>query len=412
MNEASLSGQVRSSYRVDRIAEEVLDTVRERGTYRRMRVVSLIHGRQLQVDGRPAVNFASSNYLDLAHHPDVVNASAEVARSHGCASGGSRLICGNTELHEALEAELAAFLGTEAALVFSSGYLANLGVLSALLRPADIVLSDALNHASLVDGCRLARADVRVFPHGDVDALATALEVAAGQAAREGRRVLLVLDGVYSMDGDLAPLAAMARLGAKHGAIVLLDDAHGCGTLGPRGRGSAELLGVEHLVDVYIGALGKALGSFGAFVAGSARLRELLVNTARTFLFTCALSAPQVAAARTALRIVQAEPERRERLQGNAARLRARLASHGIATAPSTTHIIPVIVGENAATMLLSERLIDLGYFAKGIRHPSVPRGTSRLRLTVMATHEADEIDALADAIAHETRVGHRATPK
>jgi 7-keto-8-aminopelargonate synthetase-like enzyme len=275
-------------------------------------------------------------------------------------------------------------------------------VVATLVRPGDIVVSDSLNHASIIDGCRLARADVRVFPHGSVDALAELLPVAAADAARQGLRVVLALDGVYSMDGDVAPLPAMARLARNYEAIVLLDDAHGFATLGHSGRGAAELLGAEDGVDVHIGTLGKALGSFGAFVAGSSRLRDLLVNAARTFLFTCALSPPQVAAARAALRIVQAEPLRRTRLQGNAARLRARLAAHGIATAPSATHIVPVIVGDNESTMQLSERLLDRGYFAQGIRHPSVPHATARLRLTLMATHSAEEIDALAEAVAEE----------
>ncbi|MDP8999583.1 MAG: 8-amino-7-oxononanoate synthase [Myxococcota bacterium] len=387
---------------VDAIADETLRAFHERGTYRRMHLLTSAQSRQMRVDGRSVIHFASSNYLDLAHHPDVVEAATIAARTHGCAAGGSRLICGNSDLHEELEAEFAKFLGVEAALLFSTGYMANLGVLCTLIRPGDIVLSDALNHASIVDACRLARADKRVFPHGDVDVLVDLLRVASDVAVREKRRVVLALDGVYSMDGDLAPLLAMTHLARQYGAIVLLDDAHGCGTLGPRGRGAAELVGAEDGVDVYVGTLGKAFGSFGAFVAGSSRLRDLLVNSARTFLFTCALSPPQVAAARAALRIVQAEPLRRERLQANATRLRASLSSFGISTAPSTTHIVPVIVGENEATMRLSARLLDRGYFAHGIRHPSVPNGTSRLRITLMATHEADEIDALARAVADE----------
>jgi 8-amino-7-oxononanoate synthase len=387
---------------VDAIADEALAAFQAHGTYRRMRLLTSAHGRHVRVDGRPVVHFASSNYLDLANDPGVVEAASTAARSHGCAAAGSRLICGNSDLHEDLESALATFLGVEAALVFSTGYMANVGVLSTLVRPGDIVLSDALNHASIVDGCRLARADVRVFPHGNVEALADLLRIAGDAAARDKHRVLLALDGVYSMDGDLAPLPAMTRLARRYGAIVLLDDAHGCGTLGVCGRGAAELLGAEDGVDVYVGTLGKALGSFGAFVAGSARLRDLLVNAARTFLFTCALSPPQVAAARAALHIVEAEPRRRERLQANATRLRARLASHGIVTAPSTTQIVPVIVGDNEATMQLTERLLERGYFAQGIRHPSVPHGTARLRITLMATHESSEIDDLANAVAEE----------
>jgi glycine C-acetyltransferase len=235
-----------------------------------------------------------------------------------------------------------------------------------------------------------------------MDALAKVL----AREARPGRRLVLVADGVYSMDGDLAPLPEMAALARRHDAIFVLDDAHGTGALGASGRGSAELLGVEAAVDVCTGTLGKALGSFGAFVAGSSALRDLLVNVARSFIFSCALAPPQVEAARAALALVQREPWRRERLQANAARLRARLAERGISTAPSATHIVPVVAGEPARAMALCERLLARGFYAQGIRPPSVPQGTARLRLTPMATHRSEDIDALAAAIAEELAAG------
>jgi len=379
-------------------AAEVLDAIRARGTHRRMRVLAGAQGPRMTVEGREVWLFAGSNYLDLARHPEVVEAATRAARDWGCAAGGSRLITGNLALHEALEAELADFLGTPAALAFNTGYMANVGLVPALVGPGDAVVSDALNHASIVDGCRMARAQVRVFAHGDPGALTDALREVAPRA----RRVLVALDGVYSMDGDLAPLDAMVPIAQRHGAMVLVDDAHGTGTLGAGGRGAPELLGVESEIDVLVGTLGKSLGSFGAFVAGSAALRELLVNTARSFIFSCALAPPQVEAARAALRLVAREPWRRERLQQNAARLRARLAGHGIDTAPSTTHIVPVVIGDNARTMAVCGRLLARGFYAQGIRHPSVPEGTARLRLTPMATHPAEAVDALADAVAQE----------
>jgi 8-amino-7-oxononanoate synthase len=343
--------------------------------------------------------FAGSNYLDLACHPEVVEASARAARDHGCAAGGSRLISGNLSLHGELEEALAKHLGSESALAFATGYMANLGVIPALVGAGDTVVSDALSHASIIDGCRLSRAEVRVFPHGDLDALDAAL----ARAAAAGGRTLLAIDGVYSMDGDVAPLPEMVALAKRHGAMLLLDDAHGTGTLGAGGRGSAEHCGVAAgAIDVQVGTLGKALGSFGAFVAGSRALRELLVNTARSFIFSCALAPPQVAAAGAALGLIEREPWRRVRLQANAARLRERLAARGIATAPSTTHIVPVRIGDNAATMAVCERLLERGFYAQGIRHPSVPEGTARLRITPMATHAETEIDALADAVAEE----------
>jgi glycine C-acetyltransferase len=380
------------------IAAETLAGIRARGTWRRMRVLEGAQAPRMRVDGRDVLLFAGSNYLDLACHPEVIEASARAAREIGCAAGGSRLISGNLAVHEALEQELAKFFEAEAALAFNSGYAANLGVIPALVGKGDAVVSDALSHASIIDGCRLSRADVSVFPHGDL----AALDAALADAARAHRRVLLAIDGVYSMDGDVAPVAEMVAAAKRHGAIVLLDDAHGTGTLGARGRGSAELCGVTDGIDVRLGTLGKGLGSFGAFVVGSHALRELLVNVARSFIFSCALAPPQVAAAHAALDLVRREPWRRERLSANAARLRSRLAERGIDTHPSTTHIVPVVIGANDATMAACERLLERGFYAQGIRHPSVPEGTARLRLTPMATHREQEIDALADAVADE----------
>jgi glycine C-acetyltransferase len=383
---------------VESYADAVLDEIHARGTHRRMRVLAGAHSTRMSVDGREVLLFAGSNYLDLAHHPEVVEAAADAARQFGCAAGGSRLISGNLEIHEALEAELAEFLGTEAALVFSTGYMANIGVIPALAGRGDVIVSDSLSHASIIDGCRLSRADTRVFPHGDLDGLEAVLRGAASTQ----HRTLVVVDGVYSMDGDIAPLGELVPLAKRWGADVLVDDAHGTGTLGAMGRGAAELCGVSDEVDVVLGTLGKSLGSFGAFVAGSHALRELLVNVARSFIFSCALAPPQVAAARAALALVRSEPWRRKRLSDNARRLRERLAECGISTAPSSTHIIPVVIGENEATMQLCERLLDNGVYTQGIRHPSVPQGSARLRLTPMATHTDHEIDAVAAAVAKQ----------
>jgi glycine C-acetyltransferase len=380
---------------VDALAAERLAALRERGTYRRMRVLDGAQAPRMAVGGREVLLFAGSNYLDLAHHPEVIEAAARAARDLGCAAGGSRLINGNLAVHERLEEEIADFLATEAALVFATGYQANVGLVPALAGRGDAVVSDALNHASIIDGCRLSGAAVRVFPHADV----SAFEAAVAEAAREHRRVLVALDGVYSMDGDVAPLREFLPIARRHRAMVLLDDAHGTGTLGPDGLGTAALLGVASEVDVLVGTLGKALGSFGAFVAGSARLRDLLVNTARSFIFSCALAPPQVEAARAALRVLRREPWRRERLAANAARLRRRLGAAGVSTAPSTTHIVPIRIGANEPTMEVCERLLARGFYAQGIRHPSVPEGTARIRLTPMATHSAEEVDGLADAV-------------
>jgi len=380
---------------LDQIAESILGNIRESGTHRRMRVLDGLQGPRMIVDGREVLLFAGSNYLDLARHPEVIEAAERGARDWGCAAGGSRLITGNLAIHEALEAELAQFFGSEAALAFNTGYMANVGVIPALVGPGDVLVSDELNHASIIDGARLARAEVAVFRHGDVDSFTETLYKVRAKA----RRVLVAVDGVYSMDGDVAPVAEIVKRAHEADAMVLLDDAHGTGILGARGRGTAEAAGVLSEVDILMGTLGKSIGSFGAFIAGSTSLRELLINTARSFIFSCALAPAQVEAARVSIRLIDEEPWRRERLAANCDRLRRRLADAGISTAPSTTHILPVVLGENERTMAVCEDLLDRGYYAQGIRHPSVPRGCARLRITPMATHDESEIDGLADAI-------------
>jgi len=380
---------------VEARAADALAAAAAAGTLRALRAFDGPVTRRMRLDGREVLMFSSGNYLDLAHHPQVVEAAAQAARDLGCAAAGSRLINGNLACHEALEGELAAFFGTEAALLFGTGYMLNVGVIPALVGQGDVIVSDALAHASLIDGARLSRAEVVVVPHSDLDALEEALGVARPRA----RRMLVLADGVYSMDGDVAPLAALVALCRRFDAMLLLDDPHGTGTLGAGGRGAAELAGMLGNVDLLAGTLGKAMGSFGAFVVCSARVRALLVNTARSFIFSCALAPPQLAAARAALRLLQTEPWRREALQRNGARLRQRLGAAGIDTGRSSTHIVPVMIGDNERTMSVCEALLARGFHAQGIRHPAVPRGTARLRLTVMATHTAEEIDALAAAV-------------
>jgi 8-amino-7-oxononanoate synthase len=381
---------------LDAIADEILGEIRERGTYRRMRVLDGLQAPRMQVDGRDVLLFAGSNYLDLARHPEVIEAAERATRQWGCAAGGSRLITGNLSCHEALESELASFFETEAALAFNTGYMANVGVIPALVGPGDVLVSDELNHASIIDGAKLARTEVAVFRHGDVESFSETLE----RIRPKARRVLVAIDGVYSMDGDVAPVAEIVQRAHEADAMVLLDDAHGTGCLGARGRGTAEAAGVLGEVDILMGTLGKSIGSFGAFVAGSAKMRDLFVNTARSFIFSCALAPAQVEASRVSLRLIDQEPWRRERLASNCDRLRLRLSEAGISTAPSTTHILPVVLGDNERTMAVCEALLERGYYAQGIRHPSVPRGQARLRITPMATHEETEIDGLAREIA------------
>ena len=259
---------------IQTIADRVLGEIQQRGTYRRMRRFDGMQGPRMRVDGREVLAFAGSNYLDLAAHPAVVQAAQDAAGRYGCAAAGSRLINGNMDVHEALEGDIAEFFGLESALVFATGYMANVGVIPAIVGSGDLLVSDSLNHASIVDGARLAKADVAIFPHGDIGALERILKT---ESARR-REILVAVDGIYSMDGDIAPLAEILPLCRRYGAISLVDDAHGTGTVGPRGRGSAEQQKVLEHVDILMGTLGKSVGSFGAFVAGDQRLRELLVH--------------------------------------------------------------------------------------------------------------------------------------
>ena len=382
------------------IARE-LDALRSEGLYRQLPRVEGRPGPRMVVDGRECLMMASSNYLDLAGDPRVVAAAQDAAATFGAAATGSRLINGNLSLHESLEAEIAAFAGFESALVFSSGYMANLGVLTALCRPGDVIVSDELNHASIIDGCRLSGARTRVFRHKDPDALAEVL----GQERNRRRRVV-VLDGVFSMDGDVARLRDLVPIARDHDALVILDDAHGIGVLGASGRGTGEHERVR--VEVLIGNLGKALGSFGAFVACSERLRDLLINTARSFIFTCALAPPALGAAREALRILQRERFRARDLLERADQLRAGLRAAGYDVGSGATHIVPVIVGDSQRAMDLAAASLDQGVFAHGIRYPSVARDSARIRFTPSAGHTAADIATVVDIFARLRPVEQR----
>jgi 8-amino-7-oxononanoate synthase len=375
--------------------ESALADIRDRGLYRRMRMISGPQGPRVLLDGRPVLLLCSNNYLGLADHPRVREAAAEAAMRYGAGAGASRLVSGNMRIHRRLEERLADFKGYETSLLFGSGYLANTGVVQALAKPGEVVFSDALNHASIVDGCRLAGAETFVYDHGDVDHLAWGLREA------EGRGSLIVTDGVFSMDGDVAPLAEIVELARRFDARVMVDDAHGTGTIGPDGRGSVAAAGLEDEVDVLVGTLGKSLGSYGAYVCCDRPMAKYLVNTARTLIFSTALAPPQVAAAMAALELLREEPRRVERLQRNSRILRDALADEGLPTAAGAdTPIVPVIVGEADAAVAASERSLERGVFAQAIRPPTVPEGSSRMRLTVMASHTKSELRDAAKVVA------------
>jgi len=374
--------------------EQALSAIRDRGLYRRMRMVTGPQGPRVLLDGRPVLLLCSNNYLGLADHPRVRDAAAEAAMRYGAGAGASRLVSGTMRIHRRLEERLADFKGSETALLFGSGYLANIGVVQALARPGEVVFSDSLNHASIVDGCRLAGAETFVYEHGDLEQLAWGLEEAAGRGS------LIVTDGVFSMDGDLAPLEGIVELARRHDVRVMVDEAHATGALGPGGRGAVAAAGLADEVDVVVGTLGKALGSYGAFVCCERRTAEYLVNTARTLIFSTAPPPPSVAAAMAALELLRDEPRRVEKLQRNAAVLREALADAGLGTPPGDTQIVPLVIGEAAATAAASERALERGVFAQAIRPPTVPVDGSRLRLTVMASHTKSELREAGKALA------------
>ncbi len=382
--------------------ESRLEELRESGLHRRLRMVEGAQGPRVTLDGRPVLLLCSNDYLGLAGHPQVREAAAEAALDRGAGAGASRLISGNMTPHRRLERRLAEFKGYEAALLFGSGYLANLGAISALAGRGQVVFSDELNHASIVDGCRLARAKTFVYRHGDVEHLAWGLREAAGHGA------LIVTDGIFSMDGDVAPLADLVRLAREHDCRLMVDEAHATGALGPGGRGSVAAAGLSDEVDLVVGTLGKALGSYGAYACASAELRDYLLNTARSFIFSTALPPPVLAAALAALELLEAEPQRVRRLGANAAALREGLAAEGLTPGGGTSQIVPLEVGEAGPTMELCERLLEHGVFAQGIRPPTVPPGSSRLRFSVMATHEEADLREAARLTGEAARKVNR----
>lgn len=380
--------------------DSVLADLDVRGLRRRRRIVRrLSHDTaEIELDGVRCVDFCSNDYLGLSAHPRVTEAFVAAAREHGVGARASHLISGHQGEHEALEEELAAFTGRERALLFSTGYMANLGLATALVKKGGAVIGDRLNHASLIDAGRIARADIGHFPHGDAAALEREL------AAREAGALVLT-DGVFSMDGDLAPLPAVAAACARHGAFLAVDDAHGFGVLGERGAGTLEHFGLGSTeVPALVGTLGKALGSFGAFVAGDAGLVETLIQRARTYIYTTALPAAVAAATRAALAASITESWRRTRVLSLARRFRALAGEAGIALAESETPIQPVLIGSADAAMAASERLLARGYFVAAIRPPTVPAETSRLRIALSAAHRDADVEGLVAALADSLR--------
>ncbi len=377
---------------------ERLEELRAGGLYRRLRVIEGPQGAEVTLDGEAVLLLCSNNYLGLADHPAVRRAAADAALEWGASAGASRLISGTMTLHGELERRLAEFKQRPSALLFGSGYLANTGTIAALAAEGELIASDELNHASIIDGCRLAKADTFVYRHSDMEHLEWGLRRAGDRAS------MIVTDGVFSMDGDIAPLPELVELAKRHRCRLVVDEAHGTGCIGPGGRGSVAAAGLTDEVDVVIGTLGKALGGYGAYVCGSVELTEFLINSSRPFIFSTALPPPVVAAAAASLEVLVEHPARVERLAANAAALRAGLRAQGLPVGPSETQIVPVTIGGAKDTLALCERALAKGVFAQAIRPPTVPSGTSRLRMTAMATHKVGELRRAAQVVGEAAR--------
>jgi 8-amino-7-oxononanoate synthase len=376
---------------MDWIDDDLTD-LRRRGLYRVRRPIESAQGVRVQYRGRTFLNFSSNDYLNLAADQRLARAAAQSARRYGTGAGASPLVSGHLPPHRALARELARWEGTEAALVFSSGFAANLGAITALADADTVIFSDALNHASLIDGCRLARARVVVYRHADANHLETLLQ------QETSRRKLIVTDTLFSMDGDWAPLAELRELAQRYDCRLVLDEAHATGVLGTDGRGLCTAIDSDAIVKV--GTLSKALGSQGGFVCGSKRLIAYLVNRARPYIFSTALAPPAAAAARRAVTIVRAEPERRQRLLHLADSLRTEIRKLGYEVRASRTQIVPIIVGEARAAVALSRSLEEKGLLVPAIRPPAVPEGTSRLRISLTAGHTEEDIEQLLAGLA------------
>ncbi len=375
--------------------KESLEQRRKEGLYRTRKVIQSAQSTEVELDGRKVINFCSNDYLGLANHPDVIAAFQKGASRYGVGSGSAHLVCGHSEPHHALEEALAAFTGRERVLLFSTGYMANMGIISALIGRSGEIFEDRLNHASLLDGGLLSNGKFSRYHHADMGRLASLLKKS------EAKEKLLVTDGVFSMDGDIAPLPEMVALCEQYGAQLLVDDAHGFGVLGEQGGGCASHFGLsQKQLPILVGTLGKAFGTFGAFVAGSEELIEYLIQKSRSYIYTTALPPAVAEATLTSLRILQEESGRRERLKQLIGRFRLGAKRLGIELLPSETPIQPILIGESERATAISERLLKRGIWVSAIRPPTVPKGSARLRVTLSAEHSDDQLDKLLDALA------------
>ncbi|MGB9792211.1 MAG: glycine C-acetyltransferase [Thermacetogeniaceae bacterium] len=379
---------------LEKVLTERLEGLKRDGVFHLPPVIEGPQGPRVTILGKEVINLASNNYLGLATHPKLIEAAKKATEEYGVGAGAVRTIAGTLRLHVALEEKLAEFKRTEAALVFQSGFTSNMGVIESLFEEGDLIISDALNHASIIDGIRLTKADRKIYPHSDMNALEDILKASNGY-----RLKLIVTDGVFSMDGDIAKLPEIVELAERYGAIVMVDDAHASGVLGDHGRGTVDHFKLHGRVDIQVGTLSKAVGVLGGYVAGSRKLIEYLIHRGRPFLFSTA-HPPGVVAANIAAIDVMLEENLQEKLWENARYFKKGLKELGFDTGQSETPITPVIVGEEALAMKFSEALFEEGVFCTGIAYPTVPKGKARVRTIVMATHTKEDLDRALDAFA------------
>ena len=387
------------------LAERITE-LQDQSLYRPLVVMDGPQKPRTTMDGRPVISLASNNYLGLATHPRLMDAALAAVRELGVGSGAVRTIAGTMELHEALERRLAGFKHTDATLVFQSGFTANSGVIPTITDERDLIVSDELNHASIIDGVRLSKASRAVFPHKDVDGLERVLREARAEGGAKGRysNILVITDGVFSMDGDIAPLAGICEVAERHEAAVMVDDAHASGVLGRNGRGTVDHFDLHGRVDIQVGTLSKAIGVLGGYVAGTTALRDYLIQRARPFLFSTSHPPAVAAACLAAIDVLEQEPELIERLWQNTRFFKAGLQGMGFDTGISETPITPVMVGQAEIAQRMSRQLLDRGVFATSVVFPTVPLDKARLRTIVTSEHSRDELQECLDAFGHVGR--------
>ncbi len=380
--------------------DDQLKSIRENRLFRTLTEITSGQSSEVIIDGKKHVLLASNSYLGLSTHPRVVAAAMDAISKYGTGSGGSRLVSGSSDLHAGLERKIAEFKSTESAILFSSGYLANVGTIAALVGPDDTVFSDELNHASIIDGCRLARAKVKVYPHLDTKALKQMIS----QNHSRGKK-LIVTDTVFSMDGDLVNLGELCEISERYGCMLMVDEAHSMGVLGRKGSGATEHFGVERRVSVVMGTLSKAVGSLGGYVAGSQKLIDFIRNRARSYIFDTSLPPASVAAAAEAITVIEEDPQKREHLMNVVRKFKSGISSMGLSVLPSQSAIVPVLTGEPEITLKFASVLRENGVYAPAVRPPSVPKGKCRIRTSFMATHTQDHLTRALEAFGYASKI-------